>query len=32
MKWSDESLSSEFDRAAVAVIQLVVSSQEYQTI
>jgi uncharacterized protein (DUF1800 family) len=32
MKWSDESLSSEFDCAAVAIIQLVVSSQEYQTI
>ena len=32
MKWSDESLSSKFDRAAVAIIQLVVSSQEYQTI
>ena len=32
LRWSDKSLSSEFDRAAVAIIQLVVSSQEYQTI
>ena len=32
LAWSDEFSSSEFDRAAVALIQLVVSSQEYQTV
>ena len=30
--WSDDTSSNEFDRAAVAIIQLVVSSQEYQTV
>ena len=32
LTWSDDTSSEEFDRAAVAIIQLVVSSQEYQTV
>lgn len=32
LTWSNEESSDEFDRAAVAIIQLVVSSQEYQTV
>jgi uncharacterized protein (DUF1800 family) len=32
LTWSDDTSSGEFDRAAVAIIQLVVSSQEYQTV
>ena len=32
LTWSNDISSDEFDRAAVAIIQLVVSSQEYQTI
>ncbi|MED5429499.1 MAG: DUF1800 family protein, partial [Chloroflexota bacterium] len=32
MSWSDDDTANIFDEAAVAVIQLVVSSQEYQTV
>ena len=32
MSWSDEESANVFDEAALAVIQLVVSSQEYQTV
>ena len=32
MSWSDEESANIFDEAALAVIQLVVSSQEYQTV
>ena len=32
LTWSDDTNSDQFDLAAVAIIQLVVSSQEYQTV
>ena len=32
LNWDTEESASKFDEAAVAVIQLVVSSQEYQTV
>ena len=32
LSWADSYASSNFDKAAITIIQLIVSSQEYQTI